>query len=645
MQKFLKEEIKYLQRILSENSNSVLFARLSDAYLQTDRVDDAIELCEAGVKNHPMYVTGHFILGKCYLKKKLFDQAEKEFKRVIFYDPKYIAAHREYGELMAQIGWHTTSDMTYEEIIKIDPINEKAKIRLAELKKQYFPQQVSDEKSETKFEIKEIENNSIVNSKSIQEETEIKEEKIDDFDLTANIPEKQVEADNPGLTPDISNKHSEVDNFGLPSDISEKQSETNKFDLPPAISEKHTEVDKMDNLDENDASMDLLEDIFRDNSIPDLGSDEQFNLEETINKDKEAKLPDTAEDINAFKEPTDITEFESPHFHETKEQLSPENKIKQNSEPEPETPVKESTIAEEPTEMFEPEPSPFQNLENKSFSETTVDPKNEQKSEISPAEQTYFDKFDQLQESDTFPGLEQTEYNTYPDKTTDQSSDAGQKSSAENNISFEDKLAESTFEQSFPEPENLFQQEESRLQDIDSELKSSDETQKDELEASTFEQSFPEPENLFQQEEKKSPDINPELISPVETQKDDDPSFGFFSENENNEFDFIPKDYPEEKAKDNEISIEKPQVTSDTVSEQIPIDKNPIEQKIDTEPKEIKEEKIVTPTLGEIYTSQHQYSKAISVFELLMKKDPNNEFYKQKIDYLRKKIEESQNEE
>ena len=135
------------------------------------------------------------------------------------------------------------------------------------------------------------------------------------------------------------------------------------------------------------------------------------------------------------------------------------------------------------------------------------------------------------------------------------------------------------------------------------------------------------------------------MISPVETQKDDDPSFGFFSENENNEFDFIPKDYPEEKAKDNEISIEKPQVTSDTVSEQIPIDKNPIEQKIDTEPKEIKGEKIVTPTLGEIYTSQHQYSKAISVFELLMKKDPNNEFYKQKIDYLRKKIEESQNEE
>ncbi len=54
-------------------------------------------------------------------------------------------------------------------------------------------------------------------------------------------------------------------------------------------------------------------------------------------------------------------------------------------------------------------------------------------------------------------------------------------------------------------------------------------------------------------------------------------------------------------------------------------------------------EKIVTPTLGEIYAAQGQYAKAISVFELLLKKHPDNEVFFQKIEILKRKLEESKN--
>jgi hypothetical protein len=54
-------------------------------------------------------------------------------------------------------------------------------------------------------------------------------------------------------------------------------------------------------------------------------------------------------------------------------------------------------------------------------------------------------------------------------------------------------------------------------------------------------------------------------------------------------------------------------------------------------------EKIVTPTLGEIYAAQGQYTKAIGVFELLCKKEPNNRHYREKIDYLKKRLQETQN--
>jgi hypothetical protein len=63
---------------------------------------------------------------------------------------------------------------------------------------------------------------------------------------------------------------------------------------------------------------------------------------------------------------------------------------------------------------------------------------------------------------------------------------------------------------------------------------------------------------------------------------------------------------------------------------------------IDTNDLQRKKEKIVTPTLGEIYAAQHQYAKAIGVYEILRKKEPDNELYKQKIEYLQKKLEESQ---
>jgi tetratricopeptide (TPR) repeat protein len=52
--------------------------------------------------------------------------------------------------------------------------------------------------------------------------------------------------------------------------------------------------------------------------------------------------------------------------------------------------------------------------------------------------------------------------------------------------------------------------------------------------------------------------------------------------------------------------------------------------------------KFFTPTLGEIYAAQGQYAKAISVFETLIKNEPENDWYKSKLEYLKKKLDEQQ---
>jgi tetratricopeptide (TPR) repeat protein len=53
-------------------------------------------------------------------------------------------------------------------------------------------------------------------------------------------------------------------------------------------------------------------------------------------------------------------------------------------------------------------------------------------------------------------------------------------------------------------------------------------------------------------------------------------------------------------------------------------------------------EPFVTATLGEIYAAQGHYGKAIGVYEILLRKDPDNVQYKAKVEELKKKMEDEQ---
>lgn len=140
------KDIQFLENHLKSNPNSILFARLADVYLQMENVDEAIQLCEEGIKKHPYYATGHFVLGKCYMANKLYEQAEKEFKRVLLFDPKFLAAHKYYGDLMREIGWQNTCEMSYRKILQIDPLDEVALNTVKE-----FSQEKKEEKKGDAF--------------------------------------------------------------------------------------------------------------------------------------------------------------------------------------------------------------------------------------------------------------------------------------------------------------------------------------------------------------------------------------------------------------------------------------------------------------------------------------------------------------
>jgi len=119
--------IQRLEARLQDNPKSLLFARLADYYLKQDRIDEAIDLCEEGVKHHPSYVTGNFILSKAHLAKNDRDKAEAELKKVLSHDQQYLSAQKELGDLMARTGWENKAVMHYKDILRIDPMDDETR--------------------------------------------------------------------------------------------------------------------------------------------------------------------------------------------------------------------------------------------------------------------------------------------------------------------------------------------------------------------------------------------------------------------------------------------------------------------------------------------------------------------------------------
>ncbi len=474
MQRSIKEEVKFLQGKLEKKEDSILFARLADAYLQMDRIDEAIELCEKGIKKHPFYVTGHYVLGKCYLKKKLFDQAEKELKRVLLFDPKYIAAHRDYGELMAQIGWHNTCEMSYEEILRFDPFNEAAKKRLIELKQ-----------SKTMAPIETPE-------EPIEEELDAVEDDIL-TELTTALDEPPELAPEPEPEPEIAPRSE------LEQTSTETEEEEFKEIVPDAspVKPKPEPVAKelfkeSETLYEDDkANLDLLEDIFRDDDLPDILANEDIvspvNTNSNIHLDEE---PRNAGQGYLFGEEFKFKEKDEFENKELEGLDDAEVFALMTGDEEFNKPTMKS-----PLDITEP---PVRRV---------------QKSKVKPPEQ---------------------------------------------------EIPEETQEETQSEAE--------------AELES------------------PIEKTLYNFQHQTKPKFEP-TIDRTTTKK--------------------------QKVIEQENQVE----DRDT---------------FDTNDLQRKKEKIVTPTLGEIYAAQHQYAKAIGVYEILRKKEPDNELYKQKIEYLQKKLEESQ---
>lgn len=241
------KDVQFLEQRLKDNPESMLFARLADHYLASDRVEKAIEICEEGIKQHPYYATGHFVLGKGYLTKKMYEQAEKEFKRVLLFDPKFLAAHKYYGDLMREIGWENTCELSYKKILQIDPLDEVARSVVGDFTIAEDEASVQTEQPKTP-ETPEVDVNAISPLPETPEEEDLM------FELP--VPESEPE-------PEKAETEAETPKVDAPA------SEAPKTEALPPDEPKVTQVDDEPELDEKKAEefSYILDDIFKDEVV------------------------------------------------------------------------------------------------------------------------------------------------------------------------------------------------------------------------------------------------------------------------------------------------------------------------------------------------------------------------------------------
>ncbi|KAA3657446.1 MAG: hypothetical protein DWQ10_13250 [Calditrichaeota bacterium] len=647
-----------LKSLLQQNPDSIIFARVAEALLAKGKTDEAIRICEEGIRKHPFYVTGHMVLGKCYLRNKMFDLAEKEFKRVLLFEPKHIAAHKYTGDLMKEAGWAEACLKSYGEILKIDPLNKELQQEYEKIKQDVAKEQkvvapadtvVADSSAQSDFKITQFSEPGSAKAKpeetedftpmetssiNIEDDLFVEDEKSSQS-IEMNPVDLQKSENVTSILDDIFEDRSGEDDSDehveilVPAKDPEKRSEKSEPENKTASSEPVPE-EKQDEPKNSETKAELIEPV-------------KLELSETKHNDIVSEKTETGETKNEQTQPEEHVQKEDTDLEFT----IPDDDILQGIKVKPYDP----TAPDEPVEHLSSDAPPQKNaipdsgdlisgdetiefnkmdslekkaLENlKPISDSDIDFISQEEASGNETEgEDFFETLDKEQsqppEEKDKSTLAKTRERDKIDQAT-QTSESAQKS--------EESPSESKGDET---PEQI----------IDQIFGTATPSQKDEPETAKDDSTEkPEEPNTEFEDTASSVDVpgldEKELIEPLKPAPDNaDASDEEDADDKHEEVDAMIAAVDE--ASEN---ISKPKSTADEQDDKS--ESKPVSH--DTSSFEIEKDRIVTPTLGEIYAAQGQYAKAVNVFEVLLKKNPENTMYQDKVDQLRQRLNENAN--
>jgi tetratricopeptide (TPR) repeat protein len=127
------DEIRRFEEQYQRQPESLVFARLADAYRKAGDPEKALSVLDDGLLRHPDYPSGHIVRARALRDLGRVDETLKSFRRVLELDGANLVAIRELAGLADERGDTGEARHWYERLAHIDPADPEVRHRLAEL--------------------------------------------------------------------------------------------------------------------------------------------------------------------------------------------------------------------------------------------------------------------------------------------------------------------------------------------------------------------------------------------------------------------------------------------------------------------------------------------------------------------------------
>jgi len=591
------DEIDWLKKLAADNSASMLYARIADQYLQMKEIDRAIEFANKGVLLHPHYATARYVLAKCFFENSQFDEANKHLKEALAVDPEHLGALNLQGDLFKRLDDLPSVEKNYRRILEIDPLNKEILRNLDELH-----QDVEQVGVIPDFEPDDSLDSGLSHPAKEELQTEeigddiISESPLDEFDFGETASTETATSETlegfDDFFPDAEPAAEAVEENPF-EDFEQKESvktTTPKVEVD-ANAEAEAGADAGGAAQESEMDPAKIRDEVLDESI-----DDEFEIDRSKYKEEESRFTELLDNI--FSSSIDEEEKAESDIRDTIERMAKEDSAPAGMSDKP-TPPDES--ADDFAPLIPPDRSP-------SPEEQIIESGKDKKDD-------FFDLGLELEDSE-----EEISNELFPQE------DMENQSADDADVDLPDIQEDVKLDNTLPEAD--FSEFISSL-DINEELEPADKDQ-------SLDDSLPDFD--LDLEDEVAPAIH---TQPME-EKVADNKFNIpetiKDEADNGSLDVIEED---ERPEPSDGEPQTPPVQQQAAGEAVDeIDASQPEFAGST--RTAGRGKFVTPTLGEIYADQGQYSKAIAVYETLSKNEPENEMYRQKLESLKKKLDEQQ---
>lgn len=129
-----EEEIQRFEEQFKRQPESLVFARLADAYRKAGDPHRALEVLEEGIRRHADYLSAHIVRARTYLDLGRVEDAQSAFERVLELDAQNLVAIQGLAEI-ARAADDGAAEMAWlERLVLADPHDPVPAVRLEELR-------------------------------------------------------------------------------------------------------------------------------------------------------------------------------------------------------------------------------------------------------------------------------------------------------------------------------------------------------------------------------------------------------------------------------------------------------------------------------------------------------------------------------